>query len=163
HWITCGGEDDRSRRDRRLHRQHSWSVGYDHRHLATNQLKRDHRHSIVLPLRPAILNGHVLAFDIAAFVQALTECGNHRHVASRRCAVEKCDDRHRRLLRARRERPRDRHAEQRYELAPLHSITSSAMASTPGGTVRPSVLAVFKLITNSNLVGWMTGKSAGFS
>jgi len=33
----------------------------------------------------------------------------------------------------------------------------------PGGKVRPSAFAVFKLITNSNLVGWMTGKSAGFS
>src|ERR1700730_12380421 len=44
-----------------------------------------------------------------------------------------------------------------------YSITSSAMASKPGGKVRPSVFAVFRLITNSNLVGWMTGKSAGFS
>ena len=47
------------------------------------------------------------------------------------------------LLRARRERPRRRRAaEQRDELAPLHSITSSARASSDGGTVRPSILAV---------------------
>src|SRR5262249_19011159 len=38
------------------------------------------------------------------------------------------------LLRARRERPRRRAAEQRDELAPLHSITSSARASSVGGT-----------------------------
>src|SRR5215471_2806107 len=39
------------------------------------------------------------------------------------------------LLRARRERPRGRRAaQQRDELAALHSITSSAMESTPGGT-----------------------------
>jgi hypothetical protein len=39
---------------------------------------------------------------------------------------------------ARRERPSGcRAAEQRDELAPLHSITSSAMASSVGGTVRP--------------------------
>src|SRR5215472_7675289 len=45
-----------------------------------------------------------------------------------------------RLLRARRERPRSsRAAEQRHELATFHSITSSAMASTPGGIVTPSV------------------------
>jgi hypothetical protein len=43
--------------------------------------------------------------------------------------------RHRRLLRARRERQRRRAAKQRYELAAIHSITSSAMASTPGGIV----------------------------
>jgi len=42
-----------------------------------------------------------------------------------------------------------------------HSMTSSAMASTPGGIVRPSVFAVLRLITNSNLVGCSTGKSAG--
>src|SRR5262249_42499869 len=37
--------------------------------------------------------------------------------------------------RARRERPRRRAAEQRDELAALHSITSSARASSVGGTV----------------------------
>src|SRR5262249_23956726 len=46
---------------------------------------------------------------------------------------------------------------------PHHSITSSAMASTPGGMVRPSVLAVLRLITNSNFVGSRTGRSPGFS
>ena len=46
-----------------------------------------------------------------------------------------------------------RAAEQRDELAPPHSITSSARASSDGGTIRPSILAVLRLITNSNLVG----------
>ncbi len=56
------------------------------------------------------------------------------------------------LLRARRERPRRRRAaEQRDELAPLHSITSSARASSVGGTARPSILAVWALMTSSNL------------
>ena len=69
-------------------------------------------------------------------------------------AAEEADHRHRRLLRARRERPRCRRAtEQRDELAPPHSITSSARASSVGGTVRPSALAVLRLITSSNLVG----------
>src|SRR5215831_12657312 len=44
-----------------------------------------------------------------------------------------------------------------------HSITSSAMASSPGGKLRPITLAVLRLITNSNLVDCMTGRSAGFS
>src|SRR5262249_50276688 len=69
------------------------------------------------------------------------------------------------LLRARRERPRGyRAAEQRYELAaPYHSITSSARASSDGGTSTPSALAVERLITNSNLLDWTTGKSAGLA
>ena len=56
-----------------------------------------------------------------------------------------------------------RAAEQRDELAPLHSITSSARASSVGGTSRPSALAVLRLITSSYLVGACTGRSAGFS
>jgi Luciferase-like monooxygenase len=42
-----------------------------------------------------------------------------------------------------------------------YSITSSARASKEGGTVRPSALAVLRLITNSNLVGCSTGRSEG--
>src|SRR5882757_2486627 len=34
------------------------------------------------------------------------------------------------------------------ELAPLHSITSSARARSAGGTVRPKALAVFRLIAS---------------
>jgi hypothetical protein len=37
------------------------------------------------------------------------------------------------------------------ELPPPHWITSSAVASSVSGTVRPRALAVFRLITNSNL------------
>src|SRR5262249_52123109 len=61
------------------------------------------------------------------------------------------DQRHRRLLRARHQWPRRYAAEQRDELAAFHahSITSSARASSMGGTSRPSALAVLRLITNS--------------
>src|SRR6516162_2062770 len=70
-----------------------------------------------------------------------------------------------RLLRARRERLRDRRAaEQSDEVAPLqlrvHSITSSASCWRCKGTSRPSALAVLRLIASSNLVGCITGKSA---
>jgi hypothetical protein len=45
----------------------------------------------------------------------------------------------------------------------LHSITSSARASSVGGTSRPSELAVFKLMTSSTFVTCCTGRSAGCS
>src|ERR1700730_2508011 len=45
----------------------------------------------------------------------------------------------------------------------LYSITSSALASSDGGTVRPSALAVFRLMVKSNFVGCTTGSSAGVS
>src|SRR5262249_56964792 len=58
------------------------------------------------------------------------------------------------LLRARRERPGgSRAAEQRDELAPPYSITSSARASSAGGISRPSAFAVLRLMTSSYLVG----------
>src|SRR6516225_3260728 len=76
------------------------------------------------------------------------------------------DDQYCRLLRARHERPCSGHAaEKRDELAPLdrcnHSITSSARCWRNQGTSRPSVFAVLRLITISNLTGAWTGSSLG--
>src|SRR5262249_6886498 len=67
------------------------------------------------------------------------------------------------LLRARCEWPRRCAAEQRYELAASHSITSSARCCSIQGTSRPSAFAVLRLMTNSYLVGACTGRSSGFS
>src|SRR5262249_37805089 len=67
------------------------------------------------------------------------------------------------LLRGRRERSRRRAADERDELSPPHSITSSARASRVGGISRPSALAVLRLITSSYLVEYCTGRSAGFA
>jgi hypothetical protein len=47
-------------------------------------------------------------------------------------------------------------------LGAFYSITSSASASSLSGTSRPSILAVLRLSTNSNLVDWITGRSADF-
>src|SRR5262249_44107370 len=67
------------------------------------------------------------------------------------------------LLGACRKRPRRRAAESQDELAPLHSITSSARASNVAGISTPIVLAVCRLMTSSNLVACIIGKSAAFS
>jgi hypothetical protein len=75
--------------------------------------------------------------------------------------IASTDERMRRC--ARHHRPRRRAPEPRDERPPFHWITSSAVASSVSGMVRPSALAVFMLMTSSNLVGNMTGRSAGFS
>src|SRR5439155_12459417 len=68
------------------------------------------------------------------------------------------------LLRPRRQRHRrGRAAEEGDEVASLHSITSSAMVSSSGGTVRPSMRAVWWLMTSSNFVDCTTGRSAGLA
>src|SRR5262249_47098179 len=73
------------------------------------------------------------------------------------------DHRQRRLLRARRERPRGCAPKQRDERALVHSITSSASNWIELGTSMPSALAVCTLMTNSNLLDCKTGRSAGFA
>src|SRR5262249_35809170 len=86
-------------------------------------------------------------------------CARHR-----RTRIEIADHRHRRLLRARRERPRSRATDERDERAAVaHSITSWAIASTFDGIVIPSALAVERVMISSNLVGGWTGKSAGLA
>src|SRR5262249_7292861 len=64
-------------------------------------------------------------------------------------------------LRVGRERPCRRRTAEHDELAAFHSITSSAMVSSVGGTVRPSALAVLRLTVSSNFVGCSIGRSAG--
>src|SRR5436305_2901495 len=44
-----------------------------------------------------------------------------------------------------------------------YSITSSARARMVWGTTKPRSFAVLRLMTNSNLVGCSTGRSAGFA
>src|SRR5262245_59379358 len=57
-------------------------------------------------------------------------------------------------------RPRRNAAEQRDKLAPSHSITSSARASSVGDTSKPSALAVPRLMINSHWIARSIGKSA---
>src|SRR5262249_52803931 len=73
-----------------------------------------------MALGPAVFDRHIPAFDEADFAQTLAERGHPWGVSALRFAVEKPDYRHRRLLRARRERPRGRAAEKSNELAPFH-------------------------------------------
>src|SRR6185437_11874300 len=110
----------------------------------------------------AILDMNIMAVDIPQFGQAALKLVT---LPRERCnCVQVADNRHRALLRASGKRPGDGHSAERSDQpAAPHSIASSAWASRSGGTVRPSVLAVLRLITNSNLVGCSTGRSAGFA
>src|SRR5262249_25971898 len=48
-------------------------------------------------------------------------------------------------------------------MARAYSITSSAMASSDGGTVRPSILAVSTLMASSSFDDCTTGSSSGLA
>src|SRR5262249_11079233 len=112
-------------------------------------------------IRPSILYRDILALDVTEITETLLKRGHKLRIG--KPTVDNSNYR-RPLLRARRERPCSRRAaEQRHELATVHSMTSSARASSVGGTSRPSDLAVLRLITSSYFVGACTGRSAGFS
>src|SRR5262249_29082720 len=129
-----------------------------------HQSGRQRGEPIVLAFGRAIRDRDVLPLEVSGLLESLVKRRNQVGRAFDRCAPEEPYHRHRRLLRARRERPRGRRAaEQQYEIAAPHSITSSARASTVAGISRPSAFAVLRLITNSYLVGACTGRSAGFS
>src|SRR5207248_7620644 len=133
-----------------------------------NEIGRQLRQAIVLALRPAIFDRHILPLDITALSEALPERSHEFGPLGGRGGVKESDHRHRRLLRARRERPRGcRAAEQRDELAAFelsaHSITSSARSRIAVGSSMPIALAVFRFTTISNLVGCSIGKSAGLA
>src|SRR5712691_5408914 len=105
----------------------------------------------------------VLAVDVAGFLQTLAERGFILVIVTSQPGGEVPDHWNRRLLRSRRKRPRRRAADKRDELAPPHSITSSASASSVGGISTPNAFAVARLMTSSNLVPSSTGRSPGFS
>src|SRR5215469_10493717 len=134
--------------------------------LQSDQLFCECLNSDCVGIAPAIIDSKVASIRPAELLKALLKYGHagadignafrnrHQHADTTNSL---------RLLRACRERPRRRAAEQRDEGAPFHSITSSARASSAGGISRPSAFAVLRLMTSSYLVGACTGRSVGFS
>src|SRR5262245_177993 len=95
----------------------------DHRHLTAYQIGCEVGQSVVLVMRPAIFNRHVLALDVTGVCKAPPKRGHKVGPLGSGGGVNEPHHRYR-LLRARRERPRRRTAEQGDESAALHSITS---------------------------------------
>src|SRR5262249_40657308 len=111
---------------------------------------------------------HILTFNVAGFSKAPVESAYAVRERVLGLAAEEPDYRHRlRLLRARRKRPqcvsRRRAADECYECAPPHSITSSARTRNNSGMVNPIAFAVLRLRTSSNFVTCSMGRSAGLA
>jgi hypothetical protein len=124
--VIANAEDDRNRVGRCFGRTCCASAGRrgDHGYLPADQVGCQFRQQIVLILRPAVLDRHVLALDIASFLQTLAKSRDELRSCRGRAKVEKLDHRHRRLLCARRQRPcRSSAAEQRDELTASHVST----------------------------------------
>src|SRR5262249_53656362 len=119
---------------------------------------------LIMIFRPAVFDSNALAFDKTCLLQSLSKPAQVVRGDIGRLGVEQPDHGPPRLLPARCYRPCRRAAEQSDELAPPdHSITSSARASSVGGTVRPIAFAALRLMTSSYFTGACTGRSPGFS
>src|SRR5262249_6903612 len=132
----------------------------DHIHGTAHQIGRMNVHSLRRQAETSGIDHEVSAFNEAEpshFIE-------HRHIMrciarARKQAAETINAPD--VLSTRCQRPRSRAAEQRYERAAFHSITSSARASSVGGTSRPRALAVLRLTMSSSLVDNSTGNSLG--
>src|SRR5262249_12843413 len=114
---------------------------------------------------PAGVDAHVVADLPTRLPQSLQKCCDARlpYWIVRSIGHQHADPPHTfRLLRTRHQGPHGCAADQHDELAPVHSIPSSARSRNDSGIVRPNALAVVRLITSSNLVGCSTGMSPGF-
>ena len=115
---------------------------------------------------PAVLDTDVAAIGPSEFGKALLERGE-----TRLPLFFACGTRHQHanapqrpaLLRPCCKRPRRRASEPRDELPSPHWITSSAVARSVSGMVRPSLLAVLRFRIVTYLTGVCTGRSAGFA
>jgi hypothetical protein len=106
HRVLADAEDDRDRRGRSFGRKRG-SIGErgDHGHATAHEIGHERRQAIVLAIQPVVLNHYVLALDVAGFAEAFAERSSLAHGGLGRPAGDEAHDRHRRLLRARRERP----------------------------------------------------------
>jgi hypothetical protein len=70
--VNAGDEDDGYGRGRCLRRQScGCAAGYDHRYTTADEIGCKRRQPIISIIRITILDHHVLAHDIAGFLQAL--------------------------------------------------------------------------------------------
>ena len=138
--IGAGHQDDRHRRRCRLGRGRRTAVHHQHGDRDAKQLRHQRRQAIFLIFRIAIFDGDVLPRDEACFLQTIAERDDKALKWGERRAAHEPDNRQRRLLRARAERPSDsRAANERDEVAPFHiaplaprwNCKSSASAQYP--------------------------------
>jgi hypothetical protein len=105
--VATEGAHNRNRGSGRLGSQDGTAASrrHDHGHLAADQIGRKRAQSIVLVFRKVVFDRHVAAFGVAGFTQPTAE--RLRKVGSviSPQAGQEADYRHRRLLRARDDRP----------------------------------------------------------
>ena len=92
--VLADAEDDRDGRGCSFGRARGHEAGRgDDGHLSVNQIGHQRRQAIVLALQPMVLDRHVLAFDVAGFVEAFAERGRKARRGIGRPVSDKPDHR----------------------------------------------------------------------
>src|SRR6516225_10485455 len=138
HRVSDSHHDDRNSGGRRFGgKGGGCGPSHDDVDIAANELGSDVGNLLGRSLRPMIGDGEILPLDVTVLAQGITECPQHcgcRNRGSKKTNPDLFVPLA--VLRARRERPRDRRAaEQRDELAADHRMTAFAKAlrARPGG------------------------------
>ena len=121
--VSADAEGDRDRRGRSFGRKRRTVTSRsDNGHATADKVGHERQQAIVLATEPVVLDHHVLVLDVAGFAEAFIKRGCRACRAIDRPTADKADHRHRRLLRARRERPSGRSTaeKRRDELASPH-------------------------------------------
>src|SRR5262249_5563661 len=126
-WIAAADEHDRYGRGGSHCRARGDILAKNHGHLPANQIGRKCSEPLELILRPAEFESDVMAVDEPRSLQAVAECRYSVNCVGSSCCLKESDHRHRRLLRARRQRPRrNRPSNHLDEAAPSHAARSGA-------------------------------------
>ncbi len=167
------GGPDHDDRDRLRHFHGGTHGGTPGRHddevdIQGDQLGGERRRAVHLSFRVSLFEEKVVSLDIAAFAQQLLEGLVRRGVFGvvRRPHADHANAPHfPGALTPRARRRTEQHAccDADEHASIDHRITSSARSSSACGIVMPSALAVFRLITSSNLDACSTGRSRGWA
>src|SRR5215813_11331446 len=167
HGIPRADEDDRDRLDGGLGRHRARRRRHDDEvDLGLDELVEQDREALHVAVGPALHYDDVLPFDVALLAEAALEGIEEVLVRRGRPCFEETDapDPGRVLGAGHPGHGHESGRDGADEAPPAHPwITSSARASSDGGTVRPALLAVFRLMRSSSRVGCSTGRSLGFA
>src|SRR5262249_18809350 len=160
--VDGQGKDDRNSRCRLPCSRDCVAPGHNDIDVGINKLCRNLGEAFGASLCPAIDYFNCAPVDPAMFAQPFFKGGNRLYPHLLGHSSKKPDYRPS-LLRPKWERPHCRAAENRNELAPPHSITSSARTRTCIGIFILRVSAVLRFRVVKNLVGCWIGSSLGFA
>src|SRR5262245_36272482 len=126
--------------------------------MAFDEIGRHPRQRIITVCYPVVFDRDVLTLDVAHFGKATAECSIELNGNVLCQAAQITNHRHCRLLRARRDRPRQRRAsEQGYQLAPSyvgHGLPlGTRSASLPHGEVAPEGTGRWTVLKCSEIYG----------